>query len=222
MMKMKTETAGKGFRKLASVFVVFISLALFANVALAADVAVSRSMPDRVDPLGTLTVSFSITPAKTLTAFDLAELIPQTWSVKDWSVSGFDKSKITMDTQSTQSFMGGTYKGYHWTFNANLSSAATLTYTLDVPVSSGSYTFVGIWTYAGGFDKDEKTLTVATAPATTTLPPAVTTTAPAPAVTTTTLPGGGLQLGDYTIIIVVIVLIAAIVLVFWKFNLVKL
>lgn len=215
-MKMKTETAGKSVRRLASVFVVFISLALFANVALAADVAVSRSMPGRVDPLGTLTVSFSITPAKTLTAFDLAELIPQTWSIRDWSVSGFDKSKITMDTQSAQSFMDGTYKGYHWTFSGGISSAATLSYTLDVPVSSGSYAFVGIWTYPGGFDKDEKTLTVAVAPPTT-----VPTTVPTTTVTTT-LPGEGLKMVDYTIIIVVIVLIAATVLVFWKFNLIKL
>jgi len=52
---------------------------------------------------------------------------------------------------------------------------------------------------------------------------AVTTTTGVPTTTvTTTLPGGGLQPGDYTIIIAVIVLIAAIALVFWKFKLVKL
>jgi len=193
--------------------VIFAVLISISYPALAADVGVSRSMPDRVDPLGALTVSFSISPSKTLSSFDLAELMPQTWSIKDWSVSGFDKSSITLDTQTSQSFMGATYKGYDWKFNAPLSSAVTLTYTLDVPVSSGSYNFVGIWTYTGGFDKDEKTLSVAVAPPTTTT---TTTTTIPEETTTTTIPIGPVEIPPEAIYVIVVVIIAAVLVVLWK------
>lgn len=202
-----------------STFMVFISI---SYPVFAADVTVSRSMTDRVDPLGTLTVSFSISPSKTLNNFDLAELMPQAWSIKDWSVSGFDKSNIALETQTSQSFMAATYKGYHWKFNAALSSAVTLTYTLDVPVSSGSYKFVGIWTYAGGFDKDEKTLSVAVAPptTTTTVPPTTTT---VPGVTTTLMPPF-VPPGDMTIYVIGAVAGIAIIVLFalWKKGKLKL
>lgn len=201
-------------------FMTLVVLISFAYPALAADVTVSRSMPDRVNPLGTLTVSFSISPSTTLSNFDLAELMPQTWSIKDWSVSGFDKNNVALDTQTSQSFMGATYKGYHWKFNATLGSAVTLTYTLDVPVSSGSYNFVGIWTHAGGFDKDEKTLSVAVAPPTTTAAP-TTTTIPGETTTTTELVGP-VEMPPETTYAIVAVVIAAVLLVLWKTKKLKL
>ena len=164
-----------------AVALVFVSQ--FATpLAQAADVSVSRSMPSRVDPQATLTVSFTISPTETVSSFDLAELIPETWAINDWYVSGFDKNNIDLDTQESQAFMGSTYKGYHWKFNADFSSTVTLTYNLNVPVYSGNYGFVGIWTYSGGFSKDERTLTVGTA-STTTVPPTTTTTT-----TTSTVP----------------------------------
>ena len=180
-----------------------VILLSFAYPAFAADVSVSRSMPSRVDPQGTLTVSFTITPTGTLSNFDLAELIPRDWSIKDWSVSGIDRSSVALDTQESQAFMGSIYKGYHWDFNADISSAVTLTYTLDVPVSSGSYKFVGIWTYAGGFEKDEKTLSVAVAPTTTTTVPTTTTTT-----RPTGFPGGTVGLIVVAVIIILVVLFA--------------
>jgi len=188
--------------------VVFTVMISFVYPVLAADVSVSRSMPGRVDPQGTLTVSFTITPTETLSNFDLAELMPQTWTIKDWSVSGFEKSNIDFDVQESQSFMGSTYNGYHWKFNAELTSTATLTYTLDVPVSSGSYGFVGIWTYPGGFEKDEATLSVAVATTTTTAP--TTTTVP----TTTTLPP--IELPKETMLYIAAAIILVVVFILWK------
>lgn len=181
--------------------VILISLFALAYPVLADDVTVSRSMPSRVDPQGTLAVTFSINPTKTLTNFDLAELIPPTWSIKEWSVSGYDKNDVTFDSQESQTFLGSTYKGYHWKFNKALSSSASLTYTLNVPVSSGDYKFVGITTYPGGFNKDESTLTVATAP------PTTVTTPPTTLETTTTQP---VSKGKTNTLVITVVLIAII------------
>ena len=137
-------------------------MVFFVPIALGEAVSVSRNMPDRVDPNGALTVSFSISPSETLKGFDLADLIPLNWAISDWSVTGFNKADITFDSK-TQSYLGSSYAANHWKFNKNLTSPATVTYTISVPVSSGSYDFVGIWTYPGGFNSDKKTLSVATA-----------------------------------------------------------
>ena len=45
-----------------------------------------------------------------------------------------------------------------------------MTYNLNVPVSSGTYKFIDIWTYPEGFNKQEANLEVSVAP-TTTQPP---------------------------------------------------
>ncbi len=138
---------------------------IFVPIALAESVSVSRNMPDRVDPNGVLTVSFPISPSETLKGFDIADLIPLNWVISDWSVAGYNKADIAFETK-TQNYMGKAYTAYHWKFNKNLTSSVTLTYTISVPVSSGSYDFVGIWTYPGGFNSDKKTLSVAVAPPT--------------------------------------------------------
>lgn len=196
--------------KISKMTLVFVSMILVSQFiissVIAADVSVSRSMPSRVDPQGVLTVSFSITPSGTVSGFDLAELIPQTWEIADWSVSGFNKNDIDMDVKDSQEFMGATYKGYHWKFNEDLTSSLTLTYTINVPVSSGNYNFVGIWTYPGGFDKNEKTLSVAVAPTTTT--------------TTTTV---GIPIGEtgvWQILVIVALVVIALVILLYKKGLV--
>ena len=183
---------------------ILIFFTLLTSLALADGVTVTRNMPGRVDPNGALTVTFSINPSSTQNNFDLAELIPQSWSIKEWSVSGYDKSDITFETQESQTFLGNTYKGYHWKFNKGLSSAVSLSYNLNVPVSSGDYKFVGITTYPGGFNKDEATLTIASAPPTTS-PPA--TQSPS---TSTTQPQPQTQQRNMMLIIVVVALIALI------------
>ena len=192
------------------ILAVATALIFVSQLALAADVSVSRIMPDRVDPLGTLTVSFSISPTETLTGFDFSDLIPQDWEIKNWSVSGFDENDIIMDVKESQEFMGETYKGYHWKFNTSVSSDVTLTYNLDVPVSSGSYDFLAIWVYPGGFDKSEQTLTVEEAATTTTTVPATTTT------TTTTIPSEIIPSQYYPMIIGVLLIVAIVLFFIWK------
>jgi len=143
--------------------VAMIAMIFMIGAAYAATVDVSKSFPSRVDPNGVLTVTFTISPGEAITGFDLAELIPEGWTITSWDVSGYEKAHVTQDTQA-QSYGGTDYTAYHWAFGNEFSSAVTFTYTLDVPVASGDYGFVSIWTYPGGFSSDSKTLSVAEAP----------------------------------------------------------
>lgn len=142
---------------------VMIAMMFMVSAVYAAEVSVSKSFPSRVDPNGVLTVTFTISPGELISGFDLAELIPEGWTVSNWDVSGYQKSHVTQETR-TQSYGGNTYAAYHWKFGNEFSSPVTFTYTLNVPVSSGDYGFVSIWTYPGGFSSDSKTLSVAEAP----------------------------------------------------------
>lgn len=136
---------------------------LMVGLSLAADVTVTRAMPDSIVPSGTLEVKFDIFPSKTVDGFDLADLIPRNWEVADWSVTGVDKSAVSFDTKA-QSYGGKVYMANHWKFPA-FSAGATLAYTVKVPSTEGSYDFAGIWTFPGGFDSDSKTLSITTAAA---------------------------------------------------------
>ncbi len=152
----------KIYSKMAVLLVSVILMSQFAVTGVFADdISVSKSMPSRVDPEGTLTTTYTITPTGTVTGFDMAELMPVDWEISSWDISGYSKDDIETSIQDSQEFMGSTYDGYHWEFTDDLTSAVTLTYTINVPVSSGNYDFVSIYTYPGGFEKDENTLSVA-------------------------------------------------------------
>ncbi|MDI6721100.1 MAG: hypothetical protein QMD85_01825 [Candidatus Aenigmarchaeota archaeon] len=140
-----------------------LAIILVAAVVYAANVSVSRSFPSMVDPNGVLTVSVVITPGEQIAGFDIAEFIPRDWSVASWDVAGYSKNDVSMDSQSRE-YGGKTYKAYHWAFKKAFSTVTTLTYTINVPVSSGTFNFASVWTYPGGFSSDTKILTVATAP----------------------------------------------------------
>lgn len=146
--------------------VTLLAFSLMLGSALAATVSVSRTMPNRVDPKGTLTVSFSTSPSESISGFDLVEYIPQVWSIKDWSISGYEKADVTFESP-VKDYGGKTYKANHWKFGKEFSRTVTLTYTIDVPVSSGDFEFIGLWTYPGGFSSDSKSFSVAAAPTTT-------------------------------------------------------
>jgi hypothetical protein len=145
------------------ILIMTFAMIFIIGAVYAADVSVSKSFPSRVDPNGVLTATFTITPSAATAGFDLAELIPAGWAIASWDVSNYQKSSITTDTK-TQNYGGKDYAAYHWKFSDNMTSTITFTYTINVPVSSGSYDFVSIWTYPGGFSSDKKTLSVAAAP----------------------------------------------------------
>ncbi len=143
--------------------IIITIMAILLMTAPAFAVSVDRSMPASVDPSSTFTVSFTINPEGSLTAFDLADFVPNGWNLNDWSVSGYSKSDVTFDSQ-VRDYQGKTRNGLHWKFSKAFSSAVTLTYTMTAPAAAGSYEFIAVWTYPGGFNSKPASLNVAPAP----------------------------------------------------------
>src|SRR3989338_2340819 len=118
-------------------FSVVLSTAVFA-------LTVDRSMPSSVAPSSSYTVSFTVNPEGSLTGFDLADFIPNGWTISSWDVSGYAKSDISYETQ-VKEYQSKTRNALHWKFNKVLSSNIVLTYTATAPAATGSYEFISLW-----------------------------------------------------------------------------
>jgi len=200
-----------------TIIMLLVSVLVSCYTVLANDVSVVRNMENKVEPNSVLTVSFSITPKETISGFDLVDFVPEGWPIRDWSVSGYDRSDVIFESV-VKEYQGKTRNANHWKFNKEISkeTTLTLTYNLDVPVSSGSYEFKGVWTYPGGFNSDSRTLSVEVSQ-TTTQP---TTTQPTTTQPTTTQPTTKKRpLPKWPLILVIVVLI--LVFIIWKFGLPK-
>ncbi len=183
-----------------------IAFLLMASIAFA--VNVDRSMPSSVSPSSAFTVSFTINPEGTLSAFDLADFIPSDWNPNDWSVSDYDKSGVTYDSKVID-YQGRSRNGLHWKFNKTFSSPITLSYTITSPASTGNYEFIAVWTYPGGFNSKSAALSVATPPA---QPPAQEQPpVEEPEQAPEQAPGPPRERPDYTIGIIAIILILVII-----------
>lgn len=196
------------------IFSILFALLLVASVALAADVAVTKDMPNTIGPNEVLTVTFTIKPGtEAITNFDLAELLPQGWTVSEWSVTGIAKDDVTFDAQD-QTWREATYSGNHWEFD-EISSDVTVTYKTTTG-SEAEYNIIAIWTWPGGYDKAERELTVGTPTGdeTPTPPPSTTPTDTTPTETTTPTE----QPMDWTWIIVGIVIVVIIIGAVYYFN----
>lgn len=136
-----------------------IILAILLLSSLAFAVSVDRSMPSRVDPSSGFTVSFTVNPEGSLSSFDLVDFVPSGWNLNSWDISGYSKSDVTFDSKVLD-YQGKTRNGLHWKFSKNLTSAATLSYTMTAPATTGSYEFIAVWTYPGGFNSKTTSLTV--------------------------------------------------------------
>jgi hypothetical protein len=135
---------------------IIIYLATLLMVAgLASAATMSRSMPDRVAPGETLTVSFAVSGMEIGKEVALSEVIPAGWSVKDWSVSGAKEAKadITYKKKSGNE--------HQWSFTASTTNPA-ITYTTVVPsAASGSYEFDAVYMLPpANMNNLKKTLTV--------------------------------------------------------------
>ena len=183
----------------------FVFLMLAAAVFAA---NVDRSVPERVDPSTAFTVTFTINPEGSLTAFDLADFVPSGWILNDWSVSGYSKSDVAYDSQ-TRDYQGKTRNGLHWSFTKPFGSPITLSYAMNAPALTGTYEFIAVWTYPGGFNSKTGNLVVGTAP---TPPP---TPSPPPAPTPISQPPSTPQPtptgSNYNTIAVIVVLLIVVV-----------
>ncbi|MBI4170160.1 MAG: hypothetical protein HY514_00560 [Candidatus Aenigmarchaeota archaeon] len=159
-MKMKTKILQDDLSAAAAKLIIIISVFLLLSTPAFA-VSVDRNMPSVVDPSSAFTVSFTINPEGSLTAFDLADFVPNGWNLNDWSVSGYSRSDVTFDSQ-VRDYQGKTRNGLHWKFSKAFSSPITLAYTMTAPAATGGYEFIAVWTYPGGFNSRAASLLVAT------------------------------------------------------------
>jgi hypothetical protein len=134
-------------RKLA---IYLMTALLIAASALAA--SVSRSMPARADPGSVLTVTFYINDATANEAFAIEDKLPAGWTITDWSVTGAKEAKeqITIRFEPPK---------YGWSFTPS-GSSATLSYTLTLPSTEGSYTFDAVWFDRNGQSRSTQALAV--------------------------------------------------------------
>lgn len=110
---------------------------LVAGIVMAADM--SRSMPDKVSPGDTITVSFSVSGMEIGKQVAISEVLPSGWSISSWVASGAkeEKSAIAYAKKSTGE--------YQWSFTAS-SETPSLSYTLKVPSSAlGTYNFDAVY-----------------------------------------------------------------------------
>ncbi len=139
-------------KKLMAFFVIF---ALMATAVLAG--SVSRSMPSRIQPGQTLTVTLSISGATADKSFTLEDVIPAGLKIKEWTVTGAKESKEAISIREKGNNFG-------WSFTPT-SSSANVEYKIDLPNNEATYTFGKIVWFdpsGQGTEASSPALTVAT------------------------------------------------------------
>lgn len=115
-------------KKIWMFFIVFI---LMASMALAG--SVSRSMPGRIQPGQTLTVTLSVSGATAGKLFTLEDVIPAGLKIKEWKVTGAQEAKEAISIREKDNRFG-------WSFTPT-SDSASVEYKIDLPNSEAAYTF---------------------------------------------------------------------------------
>lgn len=139
-------------KKLMIFFVVFM---LMTTAVLAG--TVSRSMPSRIQPGQTLTVTLSISGATAGKLFTLEDVIPVGLKIKEWTVTGVQEAKEAINIREKDNRFG-------WSFTPT-SDSATVEYKIDLPSTETTYTFGKIVWFdpsGQGTESTSPTLTVAT------------------------------------------------------------
>ena len=111
--------------------VFFVIFALMAVSVLAG--SVSRSMPSRIQPGQTLTITLSISGATADKSFTLEDVIPAGLKIKEWTVTGAKESKEAINIREKDNRFG-------WSFTPT-SDSATVEYKIDLPSTDATYTF---------------------------------------------------------------------------------
>ena len=113
------------------IMVFLVIFALMATAVLAG--TVSRSMPSRIQPGQTLTVTLSISGATAGKLFTLEDVIPAGLTIKEWTVTGSQEAKEAINTREKDNHFG-------WSFTPTSGNAA-VEYKIDLPNTEATYTF---------------------------------------------------------------------------------
>ncbi len=132
-------------------YLMFFAVLLALSSAVFA-ASVSRSIPDRVSPGETVTVTFSIGSAEAGKLFTLEDDLPDDWKFSTWEVSGSQESKDKINHRSADGNRHG------WSFTPT-GSSAQIKYTA-VAGAAGSASFDAVWFDASGQSRDQKSVTV--------------------------------------------------------------
>lgn len=139
-------------KKLLLIVTIFI---LMSTIVLAG--TVSRSMPSRIQPSQTLTVTLSINGATAGKLFTLEDVIPAGLTIKEWNVNGAQEAKNAIQIRQKDNRFG-------WSFTPT-SSSASVEYKIDLPNTETRYTFGKVVWFdpsGQGIESSSPTLTVAT------------------------------------------------------------
>ena len=139
-------------KKLMVFFVIFV---LMATAVLAG--SVSRTMPSRIQPGQTLTVTLSVSGATAGKLFTLEDVIPAGLTIKEWKVTGAQEAKEAINIRQKDNRFG-------WSFTPT-SDSASVEYMIDLPNTEATYTFGKmVWfdPSGQGIESASPTLTVAT------------------------------------------------------------
>jgi hypothetical protein len=129
----------------------YLLMALLVSTAAFA-ASVSRSMPLRLDPGSTLTVAFQIEGTTPNEAFAIEDKLPSSWTVADWSVTGAKEAKAQITTRFQAPL-------FAWSFTPS-GTSATLSYTVTLPSTEGTYTFDAVWFDRSGQSRSTQSLQV--------------------------------------------------------------
>jgi hypothetical protein len=110
---------------------------MVVGLAFAADM--SRSMPDKIQPGETLTVTFSVSGMEAGQEVALSEILPSGWSIKSWDVTGSQEAKTAI------TYKQKTGNEHQWSFTASTANPS-ISYTAVVPSNAaGNYEFDAVY-----------------------------------------------------------------------------
>jgi hypothetical protein len=89
--------------------------------------------------------------------FDISLMLPVTWEITDWSVTG-NISAVTFE-KTTVSYKDKVNEAFHWLFNGPTTSDVVLTYSTK-PMSTGNHNITTLWFYSGGFGSKDDSIFV--------------------------------------------------------------
>ena len=128
------------------IFTVFLISA--ANAQLIAINELPQEFSYGTDTQGKITVS----PTGE-SKFDISLMLPVTWEITDWSVTG-NISAVTFE-KTTVSYKDKVSEAFHWFFDGPTTKDIVLTYKTK-PMSTGEHNITLLWFYSGGFgSKDD-------------------------------------------------------------------
>ena len=90
---------------------------------------------------------------------DIAELLPASWEVINWDISGYDKSQVSYEWLGAYVFSGKERNAAHWNLK-NVQNDFTITYQTNAVSENIQTEFITLLVYPGGFSSKTSIISV--------------------------------------------------------------